>query len=164
MAKRAIPIPLNFATDMTLRGIEDARFPVGWREKDGDTFWSYTFAWNVDHTQPLTTDEMSHNLELYFNGLMKVKERGKEYGMTESKASLKEIESTTNTLKYTGQIETLDGFFERKPMTFNVKIEQQYCKDIQRAVVIFRFSPQSFESDVWNKLSTVKLPVDICNR
>ncbi|MFT6335186.1 MAG: hypothetical protein ACI86M_001524 [Saprospiraceae bacterium] len=162
--KELFQIPLDFATDMTLRGIEDARFPNGWREKDGDTFWSYTFAWNVEHTQPLTTEEMSHNLELYFDGLMKIKERGKEYDMTESKASFKEIESTTNTLKYTGQIETLDGFFERKPMTFKVKVEQQYCEYIQRANVIFRFSPQPFENEVWNKLSTVKLPINICDR
>ncbi|MFT4536499.1 MAG: hypothetical protein ACI9P5_003875 [Saprospiraceae bacterium] len=163
-SKELFQIPLNFAPEITLRGIEDARFTPGWREKEGDSFWSYVFGWNVDHTQPLTTEEMSHNLELYFNGLMKVKERGKEYGLTESKASFKKIKSTSNTLKYIGQIETLDGFFERKPMTFNVKIEQQYCEEIQRAIVIFRFSPQPFENEVWNKLESVKIPQDICKR
>jgi C-terminal processing protease CtpA/Prc len=163
-SKELFQIPLNFAPDVSLRGIEDARFTPGWREKEGDTFWSYVFGWNVNHTQPLSIDEMSRNLELYFNGLMRVKERGKEYGMTESKASFIEIESTTNTLKYTGQIKTLDGFFERKPMTFNVKVEQQFCEEIQRAVLIFRFSPQSFDSDVWNKLETVKFPQNICDK
>ena len=105
---------------------------------------------------------MSHNLELYFNILMN-KDRRKEYGMTESRELFKEIESTRNNLKYTDQIVTLDAFFERKPMTFNVKIEQQFCEELNRAVVIFRFSPQSFENEVWNKLNTVKLPVNICD-
>lgn len=163
LSKELFQIPLDFAPDMTLKGIEDARFMKGWRDKDGGTFWSYTFAWNVEHKQPLSIDEISHNLELYFNGLMRIKDRGKESGITESKAFFVQTQSETSLLTYKGQIATLDGFFERKPMTFNVKAEQQFCEDIQRAAIVFRFSPLSVDSDVWNQLAKVKLPKDICN-
>ena len=110
LPKELFQIPLDFAPDMTIKGIEDARFMKGWRDKDGDTFWSYAFAWNVEHKQPLTTDEMSHNLELYFNGLMRIKERGNESGITETKASFVQTQTVSDLLTYTGQVATLDGF------------------------------------------------------
>lgn len=163
LSKEIFQIPLDFAPDMTLKGIEDARFLKDWRNKEGDNFWSYSFGWNINHSRLLTTDEMSRNLEFYFNGLMRIKERGKDAGISESIATLSLDTSSKGPHSYSGQLKTLDGFFKRKPMTFNIKAEQQFCEEIQRTVVIFRFSPQDFESEVWNRLEEIQLPSDICN-
>lgn len=155
-------IPLDFAPSMTLKGIEDARFPKGWREKGGEQFWSYVFAWNLERSAPVTPAEMEDNLEKYFNGLMRIEERGKDAGIAESVARIRQDREDAVMAKYTGGIKTLDGFFEKKIMTFNVKAEQHYCPEIGRTVVIFRFSPQDFDHAVWDILGEVKVPVDIC--
>ena len=160
--KELFRIPLNFAPDISLRGIEDARFPVGWEVKDSSTFWSYVFAWNVDHPQALTTDELSKNIELYFDGLMNIEKRIKEEGVSKTKAVFNEINSSQGTITYTGKIKTYDAFFEKKPIVFNVKAEQYYCTEIGRSMILFRFTPKSLDSSVWEKLNEVVLPEGIC--
>jgi len=160
--KELFRIPLNFAPGITLRGIEDARFPAAWREPDSTIFWSYFFAWNVSHEEALTPVEMNSNLELYFDGLMRLEQRSKEYDVPLTRSNIRKAESNNNSMRYTGTVETFDGFFKKEPMTFNVVAEQQFCNKIKRAMVIFRFSPQPTTSSVWDKLGQVKLPSDIC--
>ena len=161
--KELFRIPLNFAPDISLRGIEDARFPIGWEVKDSSTFWSYVFAWNVDHPQAVSTDELSANLELYFDGLMRMERRTEEDGITKTTSNLKRIETSNEIISYTGEITTFDAFFDKKPITFNVKADQYYCEEINRAITIFRFSPQYFDSDAWDILAEVTLPDNICD-
>lgn len=162
--KELFRIPLNFAPQITLRGIEDARFPKGWNKVDNPNFWSYVFAWNVDHPQLLTTEEISTNLELYFNGLMNIEKRGKAVGVSESVGRFEVTNTEHGVTSYLGEIKTMDGFFTKQPLTFNVLAEQQYCEEAKRAIVIFRFSPQPITSTVWDTLKKVTVPQNICNK
>lgn len=160
--KEIFQIPLNFAPEMNLRGIEDARFPIGWEVKDSSTFWSYVFAWNVDNPDLLSIDQISLNLETYFNGLMRIKERGDEFHLKSSKVALEKTGSEGEFSYYRGEVETFDGFFDKKAIAFNIQAEQKYCEEIGRAMMIFRFSPKGHEDLVWNKLNEVRMPKDIC--
>jgi len=160
--KELFQIPINFAPDIPLKGIEDARFPLGWAKKDSITFWSYAFAWNVDHSEPLSAEELESNLIMYFDGLMNMEKRAKESKVDMTTASIKKAEVSKGILNYKGQVNTFDGFHEKIPITFNVMAEQYYCDQIERSIVLFRFSKQSFDSEVWDILHTVKVPDDIC--
>ncbi len=162
--KELFRVPLSFAPDIPFRGIEDARFPVGWEVTDSSTFWSYVFAWNIGHPQMLTTDEMANSMELYFDGLMRVEQRLQEPGVKRTKAQFHKTPSSEGAIIYTGKIETFDAFFEKKPLTFNVKAVQHYCNQIERAIILFRFSPKAIDHHVWDKLNEVKLPDKICNQ
>ncbi len=155
-------IPIRFAPDIPLRGVEDARFPTGWSDKDSTAFWSYAFAWNVDHTRLLVAAELESNLMLYFDGLMNMEKRSKEFDVDMTTASIEEEKSSQGKLRFTGVVHTFDGFFEKVPLTFNVKAEQYYCDQINRTIVLFRFSKQPFDHEVWDLLGTVKMPNDIC--
>ena len=160
--KELFQIPIHFAPDIPLRGVEDARFPIGWAKKDSSTFWSYAFAWNVDVKEPLSAAELEANLILYFDGLMNMEKRSKEYNVDMTTASIVKTELDNGKLNYTGKVNTFDGFFEKVPLSFNVKAEQYYCDQLGRVIVLFRFSKQPFESEVWKLLHTVKMPDDIC--
>lgn len=160
--KELFQIPIHFAPDISLRGVEDARFPVGWNKKDSITFWSYAFAWNVDQSEPLNAAELESNLVLYFDGLMNMEKRAKQYNVDMTTASIEKGDSSQGKIMYAGQVNTFDGFYEKVPMTFNVKAEQYYCDQIGRTVILFRFSKQPFDSAVWDILNTVKVPDDIC--
>lgn len=160
--KELFQIPIHFAPDIKLRGVEDARFPLGWAHRDSLTFWSYAFAWNVDQSQPLLAAEIESNLILYFDGLMNMEKRSQELNIDMSTASIKEMKSSDGKINYVGQIHTFDGFHDKINMTLNVKAEQYFCDQINRTIILFRFSKQAFDSEVWDILNSVQMPDDIC--
>ena len=150
--KELFLFPINFAQDINYKGVEDARFPTGWEKQDSPNFWSYAFAWNIEHSEKISETELEADLQKYFNGLMRWQETSVEI--------LKKAE-TTNTVSYTGKVKTKDAFFTKEPMTLNVLIEKIYCAEKKKSVILFRFSPKQFGADVWQKLEEVKLPASV---
>ncbi len=146
--KELFIFPIGFARDIDYKGLEDARFPKGWREQDSPNFWSYTFVWNIEHNEAITEKELETDLQKYFNGLMRWKKTSVE--ITKEK-------TVNDIIKYTGAVKTLDNFFTKKPMTLNVKIEKKHCEAQKRSIISFQFSPQQFGHDVWKKLAEVKM-------
>lgn len=94
---------------------------------------------------------------------MRIKEREEEFGKKTSDAKLTKFHTSDGVTSYHGEINTFDGFFDKKPIKFNIQADQTFCDHIGRAMVLFRFSPQSQGSQVWDHLNEVKLPNDICN-
>jgi hypothetical protein len=68
--KEIFEVPLPFARTMKLVGIEDARFTKGWGTESSDEFWSYIFAWKIDHEGKVSKELLEVNLSLYFERLM----------------------------------------------------------------------------------------------
>lgn len=162
LAKELLQLPVDFAPAMTFKGLEDLRFLKGWNKADSLTYWSYAFAWDVDQKTPLTKLDFETNLNLYFDGLMRLEQRSKEYNVPMTSSKFRKSKNVNGIIYYTGEIKTFDGFFEMKPLTFNVRAEQHYCPNIERTIVLFKFSPQDYDSRVWNDLDNIKIPNDIC--
>ena len=152
--KEMFIFPIGFARDINYKGVEDARFPVGWEKQDSPNFWSYAFAWNIEHSEAITETELEVDLQKYFNGLMKWQKTSVEV--------LKK-EETNNRAEYKGKVKTKDAFFTKEPMTLNVLIEKIYCEQQKKSIILFRFSPKEFGDDVWQKLEEVTLPVSIAS-
>ena len=152
--KEMFHFPIHFASDINYEGIEDARFPVGWEKQDSPNFWSYAFAWDIEHSEQITETELEVDLQKYFNGLMRWQKTSVE---------ILKKEETNNTTKYAGKVNTNDAFFTKEPMTLNVLIEKIYCEKKKKSIILFRFSPKEFGDDVWQKLEEVKLPAAIAS-
>ena len=150
--KELFVFPIQHARDIDYKGAEDARFPRGWEDQKSPEFWSYVFAWNIEHDGEITATELEVDLQKYFSGLM----RGKETSVQISKKG-----TTGNSIQYTGAVKTIDNFFTKKPMTLNVIADQIYCKEKKKCIILFKFSPKEFGHEVWKKLEEPKLPASI---
>ncbi|MEM7658098.1 MAG: S41 family peptidase [Bacteroidota bacterium] len=160
--KELLQIPLSFAPDLKLRGLEDLRFLAGWNDVNRPDFWSYAFAWNLVQEEAMPTSQIKESLETYFDGLMGMERISREKGLPMTKAELHEVERQTGTTSYQGSITTFDGFFQQQIFTLNVQAERVRCKEFGRSVILFRCSPQGFNSPVWQELNQIRIPQDIC--
>jgi CubicO group peptidase (beta-lactamase class C family) len=147
--KEMFLFPISFARDINYKGVEDARFPVGWEDQDSPNFWSYAFAWNIEHAETITGKDLEVDLQKYFNGLM---------GSDQTSVQLQKEGETANVAKFTGMVKTTDAFFTQKPMTLNVKVEKIYCEEKKKSILVFRFSPKALGTKTWEKLQEVQLP------
>jgi len=148
--------PLHFASDINHTGLEDARFPKGWAVKENEAFWSYVFAWKIQKDYYLDKNELEDNLEKYFDGLMRIENKIEDSGVNKTSVSFQKMKSASENSNFTGKVETYDAFFNHKMMTLNVTVEQKLVKENNELIIIYRFSPKSFESNIWNKLNSVR--------
>lgn len=154
--------PLSFAPEINFQGWEEAVFPPNWVKKDSTEFWSYAFAWNINSGTKLTRKELEKHLKHYFNGLMQSMNRNKEIKVPNTIARFFPKEQSGDASAYIGKIVVFDAFFTQKALTLNVLVEQYPCKELQKSIVLFRFSPREFGNEVWQELEKVKLREDIC--
>lgn len=140
--------PIPFAPEINFEGFEDARFPEDWSKKDSSDFWSYVFVWCINDSVEITSSGMEDYIQIYFNGLMNCQN---------TVAVFFEKESINTTKKFEGKIKTLDALVTKENMTLYVSAEHFYCDESKTTYLVFRFSPQEFEGNVWNKLNQVKL-------
>jgi len=159
--KEIIEFPIGFAQDIKYEGFEDLRFPPGWSKEESPNFWSYVWAWSVNNKKTFTIAELEKNIQLYFDGLL---------GLDFYKIDEKPVQKTNAVFiekapsQFIGKVKTVDTRYTKKPMTLHAQAESYYCEQTNKAVIVFRFSPQSFEDDVWNRLKSVMLIDDFCKR
>ncbi len=158
--KEIFEVPLPFAQTMTIAGFEDARFTKGWGKQDSDEFWSYVFAWKINHTGEVDSRLLETNLALYFDGLMS---RDKKLDAPPV-AKLPQIERTEQATKFEGAIDFMDTRLTKGRLTLNIRAESRLCAEQDKAVIVFWFSPKPLEHPVWSKLQTVQVLPDICSR
>jgi hypothetical protein len=152
--KKFFIFPISFAPEIIFEGFEDARFPKFWAKKDSTDFWSYVFVWSINNPVEITSVVLEHNVEMYFNGLMNYQN---------SVVLFMEEDPSSNTKKYVGKIKTFDALITKTNMTLNVTSEYFYCNQSKKTFIVFRFSPQEFGVNIWNKLEKVKLRMDFCD-
>jgi CubicO group peptidase (beta-lactamase class C family) len=161
--KEVFTFPLRFAKDIKYEGFEEAHFPKGWIKEDSPEFWSYAFVWNINRIEELTAKELKKNLQIYFDGLMESvnKEKGKVLSNTIAKIS--KTEDSNDISKFSGTVKIYDSFVTKKPLLLNVRVEKQNCKQNNKTIILFRFSPKGFKNDIWNILKKVKLRNEFCD-
>lgn len=157
--KEIFEFPIRFAKEINYQGYEEAQFPKGWSNRDTLTFWSYAFAWYIDVDTMLSVRTLEKDLELYFDGLneIKMKRENGVYIPNTVALILKKDEST-----FIGKLRIFDRFTKKKLFLLNAIIEQKYCKEKKKMIILFKFSPKDFGHEVWDILEEVKVRSEIC--
>jgi hypothetical protein len=150
--KEVFEFPLSFAQDIPYSGYEEARFPVGWGKQDSSMFWTYAFAWHIDVSKPVSAHDLEINLQHYFDGLMRLRSPEDAPGTFYSTALFLPQKAS----RFIGKVKTVDQFFTKKSMLLYATVDVRYCKNKKQALLLFRFSPQAFDSPVWKRLEQVK--------
>lgn len=154
--------PLGFAPDLNFEGTEDARFPKGWRKQDSSEFWSYAFAWYIKLSKEMTERELEESIKLYFDGLMAAVNKDTSFILPKTTALFVQNEISNSGYGHKGKVTIFDAFSTQKPMTLNVMVDQYYCQKKRKSIVLFKFSPSQFGTDIWRTLEQIRPQVDVC--
>ncbi len=146
-ARKTIELPPAFAPDMPA-GVEELRFPPGWRDPASDNFWSYAIVLQIEEPVPTTT-RLEQITEFYYRGLMSAFGVGHT---TESPPNEVEVDlEETTSHEYRGTMRLVDGFATFKPIVVNLKARSLATTD-SSSTIEFRASVQSHDHAIWSDL------------
>ena len=162
-SSESFALPPSFAADFAVSGAEEVRFAPGWDDPASARFWTYTFSWYLDGDARLTEQRLEKLIEDYFSGL--TKSVGRDNGIEQkkivaAKAQFAAGQSSTYQNKFRGTVEFLDVFFTQQQIKLNVEVKGNYCPEIDKHLIVFSFSPQAFQDDVWKAFDNVQVPQD----
>lgn len=156
--KEIIKFPINFAREIPYQGFEELRFAPGFSKEESPELWTYTWAWVITNQKTFTENELETNIQLYFDGLLGLDPKHHKNVKQQTNA----VFIKKDTKSYVGKIKTFDTRYTQKPITLNVKVDKHLCKENNRAILIFRISPQEFENPVWKNLNAINLREGSC--
>ncbi len=160
--KEIFPFPIRFAKNIDYQGFAEVRFPPkGWRDPNHENFWSYVYTWKINLNRKVTTEELTSDLQKYFDGLNNI-EYNQELNTYKAHATLNKTKSLDNIDFYKGEIRTYDRFATNKALNLKVRIENTYCKEKQQNTILFKFSPKNFNHKTWKLLNDINLIENIC--
>ena len=143
-ARETIELPPGFAPDLP-SGVEELRFPPGWRDPDSGNFWSYAIVLRFDEPTP-TTERLQELIDIYYTGLMSA------FGVGHKPQSPpNEVEVTieqTSGHQHRGAMKLVDGFATFKPIVVNFRTNSRAISDTE-SLIEFRASPQPDNHDIW---------------
>ena len=154
--------PLNFAKDIKYKGFEDVRFPRGWVNPDTSTFWSYAGAWSINREDVFSTDELNAVWKLYFDGLMADVNKKQGTHLEKTIASFEMQQQINSRTLFTGELTIVNAFGTNELLHLNAKIEQRICPTSKRSYVLFKFSPSTFNEEIWKELDDITLVDQLC--
>jgi len=157
--KEIIKFPVDWAPGMTLNGFEVLRFSPEWNNPGSPQFWSLVLAWKVKVDTLLTLKEIKHNLERYFDGLMKPNHWATEFSGPEVTLAFSKTEKSKLLV---GKMKIFDGFHTGKTIVINMLARQTYCNDEGKTIVVFRLSPKDYEHRIWEELKAITLLPGSC--
>ncbi len=161
-SKEIFPFPIHFAPEINFEGYEDAQFPIGWGKPESPEFWSYLFAWNINHSGKFSEQELETNLTYYFDGLMKVVNDDKELTVPPSTVLILKVDRITHGSDYLGKVRVYDAFRTKEMITLQLRVDVHPCENQDKSIVVFRFSPKGFDDDIWKLLQEVTLKPNSC--
>lgn len=162
--KEFFHFPIHFAEEIPYRGVEEVVFPKGWIKPDSDDFWSYVFVWALEDKREVTVEELEENLKLYFDGLSEGSSRTDQSKLIEATVEFETNKNTEDSIAFFGELTIFDGFATQEPLTLYARIYSDYCEEKEQLILLFRFSPLSYDHDIWDKLRTVKVRSTVCER
>ncbi|WP_430411037.1 hypothetical protein [Kordia sp.] len=160
--KEIIRMPLHFAPEIPYKGVEELRFSPDWSKQDKDGYWTYAFVWDVDLDKKLTATHLETDLQYYFDGLMDGVNKDKGKVLPKTIAFILKKETPTENADFVGKLQVYNSFHTRDIMILYCTVKQYYCKEKQRSMVLFRFSPKPFEHTIWKELNAIRLKKKPC--
>ncbi len=153
-------IPINFAPQISYKGVEDIRFTPGWAKEKSDEYWTYAFLWYLDGTPKTSAKIISDNLKNYYAGLIAINTDSSK-ARNETYIPVVTFFKKTQTFKddietYTGTIEMRD-FLKRTPITLNGIVHLKYCQEVKKTILFYELSPKPFTHNNWANLNQLWL-------
>jgi hypothetical protein len=145
--RETIELPPDFAPDMP-SGVEELRFPPGWRDPVSDNFWSYAIVLRIDEPTP-TTARLEELTDIYYTGLMSAFGVGHNPESPPNDVDV-DLEQATDG-QHLGTMRLVDGFATFKPIVINLKANIRTSSDAE-STIEFRASPQPDTHGVWSDL------------
>ncbi|APY07336.1 hypothetical protein BWZ20_03035 [Winogradskyella sp. J14-2] len=156
--KEVFKFPIHFAPKIDYNGFEEAYFPNDWSNQDSLEYWSYAFAWSINGNTVINETTLERDLKLYFDGLMNVVNKDKTIEIPETFA----VFLPTSKNNFRGKIRLYNAFHTKEIMILNVLVSTFSCTEQDRTIVLFRFSPSSFEDKIWSTLKRIKYNTSAC--
>ena len=148
-ARETIMFPPAFAPELPT-GVEELRFPRGWRDPESQNFWSYAILMRLD--EPALSDErIAEVTELYYTGLMAALGVGRQPDAPTNTVEV-QLERIADG-RYHGCMHLIDGFATSEPITVNLRIKMWSHTD-RASTVEVRVSPQPDEHHIWADLQS----------
>ena len=161
MGRELFHFPLHFAPQIADKGIEEARFLRGWSDSTNVQFWSYVFAWEVELKEDFSLELLQEKLKLYFDGLIAGVNKDKTLTPPPTTTQFQQLKSK-NGSSFQGHVNIYDAFTTKRALKLNTLVQSSFCKQKKMSYIIFRFSPQGFDSEVWTKLKQPQFKQGIC--
>ncbi|KGL62588.1 hypothetical protein [Polaribacter sp. Hel1_85] len=155
--KEIIKFPIDWAPNLKLKGFEELLFSPKWSDKKSDQFWSLVISWSIEAKENLSKKQLEYNLKSYFDGLMKPNHWAKDFPDPEV-SFIKNYDHTFN-----GKMTFFDGFYSGKIITVNIQVEQTFCENNNKTIIIFRLSPKEKRHKIWKTLNELELNEKLCN-
>ncbi len=149
-----VSLPPPFALRFGLKGMDDLRFPHGWRDPKSDEYWSFAYLLWLDGGQTVDIPVLQDNLKIYYEGLIAnavVRDRISADKLVPVQVKLKKMDAEGEDVEtYTGTIGMLD-YMAQKPMTLNCVVHmKRNCAG--HIPIIFELSPKEFDHPIWEGL------------
>jgi hypothetical protein len=154
-------LPGPFVPHVTLRGMEDIRFPAGWADPGSGEYWSVAYLFMLDGGQKIDRDIVQTQLKVYFDDLVPggLQRRGINFPADKIPPAIVKL-SSVKTEKddvetYSGTIDMLD-YMAQKPMTLNCRVHVKECLKEGKTALFVEISPREFGHPVWKVLRRTK--------
>lgn len=146
-ARETLHLPPGFAPDFP-SGVEELRFPPGWRDPDSENFWSYAIEMKLNTPVP-DQDGLADILKRYYTGLMSAFGVGQKPDSPPNEVTVEIEELAPNT--YRAILHLIDGFATHKPKDIIAQVETLPETDTTSTIKI-RLSPQPLDHIIWTDL------------
>jgi len=156
-------IPIEFASSIPYKGIEDIRFTPGWGDPKTEEYWTYAFLWYLDEMPATSETVIQTNLNAYYTGLIGrniEKRKIPKEKLFPVKTSVKEVKAEQGDLKtFKGTINMLD-YMEQKPMTLNCVVHVKSCPGQTKGFIFYEISPKISTDKIWTSLESLSKSFD----
>ena len=149
-------IPIEFAPQISYKGIEDIRFSPGWSNVKTDGYWTYAFLWYLYDAPKTNAKIVESNLKAYYTGLVGrniVSRKIPANKLVPVKTEVKEVKADKEDVKtFRGTIYMLD-YMEQKPVTLNCIVHLKSCSEQNKTIIFNEISPKPYSDPVWQNLN-----------
>ncbi len=146
-------VPINFAPQISYKGVEDIRFAPGWAKVKSEEYWSYAFLWYLEGDIKTDIKIIESNLKAYYTGLI-----ASNGSAIPKEKLIPVITSFKKTRTDNGDSETFIGtvsmldYMQQKPIILNCKTHLRTCDGENKTFIFYELSPQSFSNNIWLSL------------
>lgn len=148
-------LPPDFASEMSLKGVEDVRFAPGWGEPASEDYWSYFYLWWLEGKPELSVKSVQENLRLYYSGLVGQNVLGWKIAgskLLPTEVIVTKLKATEGDLQtYKGTIRMLD-YMTQRPIILNTMIHLKECTALNRSAVFIEVSPRPYTHPIWQQM------------
>jgi len=151
--KETIPFPLDFAPSLSYQGKEEIRFAPRFFKQDSPTYFTYTFAFILDHAPAFSTKQFESDVTTYFQGLASAVTKSPSEARLHH-ATFRSTAGEQQFEQFEGEVQTIDAFNkDHRALALRVKGESRVCGD--KRIVLASLSP-SDDAAIWTELAKVR--------